>query len=255
MAAKLPYFRWYPADAESDAKYSAMCLAERGLYHAALNYAWTNNGLPVEVAEVARVLRLTPREFLKHWPRVSVCFEIIDGKLRNGRQEEERADANEKGLKASLSAKRRWTGDANALRRHMPTHCEGNARAYGSDYDASFLKKRGVGKNNEIATESRFREWWEIWSAVRGTHHENEAAQAYISVAGGIEVDVLECTRSYLASLDNPAKGYNPHTFLFEQVGSGFRGRWPASISNARESATEKAIRVGFERVQKTGRL
>ena len=131
MAKELPYFRWHPSDAESDARYAAMNMAERGLYHHALNYAWMNDGLPSDTDEVGRVLRATGQEFRRCWPRVSQCFQEVNGRLRNKRQEEDRADALDKGRKATASANRRWSqseGNANAL----PTQSEGNARASGS---------------------------------------------------------------------------------------------------------------------------
>jgi len=75
-----------------------------------------------------------------------------------------------------------------------------------------------------------FETWWVVWSGTRGTHHKQQALQAWMSVVNGKNADLcFECTASYLASLDNPARGYNPHTFLFEHAKDGFRGRWPIS--------------------------
>jgi hypothetical protein len=42
----LPYFRWFPADAETDHNYAALNDAELGLFHRLLNRSWINGGLP-----------------------------------------------------------------------------------------------------------------------------------------------------------------------------------------------------------------
>ena len=100
--------------------------------------------------------------------------------------------------------------------------------------------------------EGEYLEWWCVWSEVRGTHHENEAARAYISVAGGFGAEVLECTRSYLASLDNPAKGFNPDNFLFEQAKQKFKARWPAFTSRVfpkKETASEGVLSLMKKRI------
>lgn len=254
MAAKLPYFRFYPKDFDTDERVRGFDPRQIGIFVLALNHAWINDGLPSDESQLARLLRVTPRDFRAAWPAVRGCFqEFPDGRLKNNRQESERLECVSKSAKASESAKKRWSVDANAL----SAKCEGNARAYDYDSDASFLKKRGVGKNNELAPNSIFPDWWEIWSKVRGTHHSVEALQAWQRfVPVELESAVIECTASYLASLDNPAKGYNPDRFLESQAKEQFQSRWPACISGPkRESATEKSIRIGYERVQKTGRL
>lgn len=91
----LPYFRWYPADAEGDEKYSGLNREELGLFHQCLNKAWLNNGLPSDPAEVGRIMKLTVAELRRLWPRVSSLFYVreSDGRLVNRRQEEERAIA------------------------------------------------------------------------------------------------------------------------------------------------------------------
>lgn len=202
-----------------------MTMTERGLFHHALNYAWMNDGLPADDGEVGRILKATVREFRTAWPRVRQCFQEAEGKLRNKRQEEDRADAIEKGRKASASANRRWAqseGNANAL----PTQSEGNARASGSGY-GSLSGSESEKPKKEVS--NFFNEWWDVWSAVRGTAKKIQAVQAWQSVVfDGSGEAAIECTASYLASLDNPAKGFNPDTFIFEQAKDGFQARWPA---------------------------
>lgn len=73
-----------------------------------------------------------------------------------------------------------------------------------------------------------FDAWWSIWSSVRGTNHKRQAAMAWGQVATiDNEQESILCTASYVASLDNPAKGYNPENFLLDQARDGFSARWP----------------------------
>lgn len=75
-----------------------------------------------------------------------------------------------------------------------------------------------------------FEKWWSCWSAVRGTHHRQQAETAYVLyVTVDLEQACIDCTRSYLASLSNPASGFNPHNFLMNESSDDFRARWPAS--------------------------
>jgi hypothetical protein len=80
----------------------------------------------------------------------------------------------------------------------------------------------------EKEVSPKFESWWSGWSSIRGTNHKSQAAHAWLSVATvDNESSIADCTASYLASLDSPAKGYNPENFLFEQARDGFSARWP----------------------------
>ena len=101
-------------------------------------------------------------------------------------------------------------------------------------------------KKTFLADESIFPDWWQMWSKVRGTHHDREALQAWLSVVPmDLEGAAVECTASYLSSLDNTAKGFNPDNFLFEQAKNQFRARWPAFARNgaARETRAQRLAR------------
>ncbi len=104
MAKALPYFKWYPADAETDERYASMTDQELGFYHHCLNRSWINDGLPVEMDELARMMHVKGGYLAKVWPRVSCCFIIVGDRYRNKRQEEEREAANSKQLKCGQSA-------------------------------------------------------------------------------------------------------------------------------------------------------
>ena len=74
MNRKLPYFKWYPADAEMDENFRAMSDAEIGFYIRCLNHSWLNNGIPADSTERARALRSPLKYCDKQWVRVGRCF-------------------------------------------------------------------------------------------------------------------------------------------------------------------------------------
>jgi uncharacterized protein YdaU (DUF1376 family) len=155
----LPYFCWYPADAETDENFRMMSYEERGLYLTALNHAWLNDGLPIQPEELRSLFGMKAR-LDKLWPRVGRCFLEIDGRLRNPRQEQERATAMLKSSKARASADARW----------MRPHCEGNARASVSDSDSDSDSDSGSEKSKKVKIENYegqiddFDEFWpEYW--------------------------------------------------------------------------------------------
>ncbi len=110
LSKTLPYFKWYPSDAESDAKYAAMDDAELGFFHRCLNKSWTNGGLPVDPTERARILGRSKTYADKKWQRVGKCFQPSDADpdlLINPRQEKERKAAVEKSEQATSAVRSR----------------------------------------------------------------------------------------------------------------------------------------------------
>ena len=132
MASGLPYFQWYPADAEADESYRCMTFEELGLFHRALNSAWVNDGLPSSCERIALALHASKDVFDRSWPVVSECFFLADdGRLRNRRQEEQREKAQSKSQKAKHSAQERWS-----MRSHSERNAKAMPRAYDSDSDS-----------------------------------------------------------------------------------------------------------------------
>ena len=150
MATRLPYYKCWPADFESDQKYKALNLEERGLFHTLLNSAWLNDATipfePEEIWRIAGIAGLSLDDFTKLWVRVSKLWVSAPSGpegLCNPRQWRERVDAERKSGNAKASAAARWgtrpgediplppipfpleeiSGDAVALR----SHSEGNA--------------------------------------------------------------------------------------------------------------------------------
>jgi hypothetical protein len=77
-----------------------------------------------------------------------------------------------------------------------------------------------------------FDAWWALWSSVRGTNHRANAEQVFPrSVTTSMETDCMHCTASYLQSLSDPNRGFNPENFLIDQARDKFTARWPARAS------------------------
>lgn len=127
MAKDLPYYRLWVKDFDTNEAVRMLNLPEAGLFLFCLNHAWINDGLPSAPEAVARVLKIPLKEFLKHWGAVSACF-LSDGsgRLRNGRQEAERIQAQNKSRQASEAV-------AERERKRNRRSSSDDLRAYDSD--------------------------------------------------------------------------------------------------------------------------
>ncbi len=267
----LPYFRWYPADAETDSTYAAMTWAERGFYHWCLNYSWINNGLPAEESQIARAARMSPREFKKLWDIVGRCFTNVDGSYRNRRQEEERTYATTKSERATASVRTRYERNANvekqnyerttndlprALARESESESESDTKAETHTHTTSVRAalptlRKATAEDLSGPVSMHFEEWFQIWAATRGNAYRSNACSQYLSVVmAERENDVMECTRSYVAGPGaDPAHGYRPDRFLAEMARDSFKTRWPAQRAGPQrqETPTQAAIRKAKE--------
>ncbi len=148
---KLCYFKWYPADAEADATYRAMSDKERGFYHHCLNLVWTNDGLPADPAERARVLGRNRNEADALWgTRVLTRFiphPLRQGYLTDARLHQEGVQAKQKSVKAAESVKVRYE--------RTTTKTENVAlRASDYDYDSSYTVKPDTNPTTGIHSDS-----------------------------------------------------------------------------------------------------
>jgi hypothetical protein len=108
-------------------------------------------------------------------------------------------------------------------------------------------KPKAAGKESP-----RFSEWWEMWSKVRGTARKSAASTAWCAtVTPQNDQACIDCTRSYLDSLESPNKGFNPDTFLLEQAKEHFEARWPARATKTKMTPTEEAIAEAKEKQKK----
>ncbi len=130
---KSPSFQFYPRDFVADFDVAAMTLEEAGAYAILLSYAWLKDGLPNDLAKLARALHVSSRKFNAMWNEVGQKFYVAeDGRLRNARQEHERAaqaafvGVAGKGGKASAEARRRKFGSANPRAVREPAFVAGS---------------------------------------------------------------------------------------------------------------------------------
>lgn|GEM_PF-5425218 len=243
---KLPYFKWYPADAETDAEYAAMSDVERGLYHHALNVSWINRGLPVDLDERSRVLARPKKYIEKHWPRIGRKFQEAGGVLTNGRQEEERSKAILKSERATDAVRTRYERSTNVVPRALTrADCD-------SDFD-SFLnsKSREEKPIRTGAVAQSFAAFWARWCELtKRKQRESFACQAWVSVVEfETQVDAMACLERYGVS-DEVRRGIvkNPDNWIYEQARDGFTGEWqprdptPPPNGNGQQSRIKRAL-------------
>lgn len=236
----LPYFLWYPADAETDEGYSSLTDAELGFFHRCLNRAWLNDGLPADLDDLARAMNRTRNQLEKVWPRVSKLFQSreSDGRLVNRRQEEERENARRKSLNLQRN------GNANALK-GVPSASTRASESVSASGFVSFPKGSGALNPKHSKTYSmRFSEWWARYPLKT---QENLCAGVWIGlVTVDLESVVFACLDRYLAS-DMVARKIimSPERWLHDCSRDGWRSDWPAAGKpNGSAARHDEAIEI-----------
>lgn len=255
MANELPYFKWYPADADTDEDFRAMTDAEVGFYLRCLNHSWLNKGIPADSKARARTLRVTQSYGDKQWLTVGKRFEpSLDdpARLINTRQEIERERALTKSRRATDSIRTRYerTYERSYERRtNEPPHALAGADCV-SDFAGSFLELNK--KNSEAKpgiVRASFAQFWLRWCELtKRKQRESYACQAWISVVEfDTEALALACLERYGAS-DEVRRGIvtNPDKWIFDQARDKFTGEWqspdPLPPPNGSRSAKAKAV-------------
>ena len=137
MSKRLPYFRWFPADAEGDDFYMSLSREEFWLYHRCLNRSWMNDGIPSDLDELARIFRITRKQLDKWWTKVGQKWMQSPRdplKLVDRRQEEEHehvikmGEANRRPGNAN-AAKGKRVENADETRARFPRESDGAQRA------------------------------------------------------------------------------------------------------------------------------
>jgi len=150
---KFPYFRWFPADATVDDDYRRFTVEEKGLFHVCLNHGWLSDGLPGDLDELPEFLGVSRTTFSRCWRNVSKKWVLVEGRLRNKRQEEERQKVikkSESNSKAANSTKRMLSiRSSNAKRMLSECSANGSQRAYGSNSDSG-LGVQGEGVEDVV---------------------------------------------------------------------------------------------------------
>jgi uncharacterized protein YdaU (DUF1376 family) len=155
---RLPYYKMYPADCDADEHFRLMTFEQRGLYWTLLNHAWLNDGLPTAIDDIRDLCRLHQTDFERMWERVSKCFEIVDGRFRNRRQEKERAEVRSKSEQSADAARkmhaRKSSVHASAERPQDSRMADAVPRAYESvsEPDSEDFSKS---ENQEVAVVDR----------------------------------------------------------------------------------------------------
>jgi len=89
-AEKSPAFQFYPKDFLSDPNVIGMRMAERGAYITLLCLCWTEQALPADPAQLAKLCKIPRPVFMSMWPALSRCFKIENHVLTQPRLERER---------------------------------------------------------------------------------------------------------------------------------------------------------------------
>lgn len=256
----LPYFKWFPADAQTDAFFLSLSYEERGMYHTCLDLAWMNDGIPADPDELCGLLRLSRKQFDRLWARLSRKWAPSPRdpqKIVNPRQEEERESA------LSKSGNMKRNGNQNARRRNAEeTQLRPNAftRASVSVSDSvseSFLegKRTALQKRNVVEhpgaptqeSDDRFEEIWQRWPRKTG---KNAAAMDWVSVVTPANVaEVMACAERYLGS-DEVARGAVKNLgstpektgWLIDCARDNWESDWPKAVQQGKKSNFDLAL-------------
>ena len=226
----LPYFRWFPADAETDNAYSALDDRELGFFHRCLNRSWLNDGLPADREELARTMKVSRVYLEKLWPRVSKLFQEADGKIFNRRQEEERTKAKTKSETATNSVRTRYERSFERSSDELPRALARAECVSVSVSDAGFVsRKRSPEEKPKSDASMRFTEFWKRYPLKDVA--ENLSAGIWLGlVTIDVECAVFACLERYLAS-DQVARGIvkSPNNWLHDCSRANWECVWPAA--------------------------
>ena len=169
----------YPADAEVDENFRLMSMEARGLYWTLLNHAWINDGLPESLDDIRELVRLSQKDFERLWVRVSRCFESVDGRHRNRRQEVERSEVRTKSESATKSVRTRYERTVNVPIRAIARALT-SVSVSDSDSDSEDSKKES-GKDFRRIQERWFCE--ELWPICWRKVDRAEALKSFLKQA------------------------------------------------------------------------
>ncbi|MBL8863036.1 MAG: DUF1376 domain-containing protein [Planctomycetes bacterium] len=86
-----PAFQFYPSDYLSGRKTRRLTLEQRGAWLELICSEWLDGPLENDHAELARIIGVSLKDFLRIWQGLDRCFELQGGKLVNPRLERERS--------------------------------------------------------------------------------------------------------------------------------------------------------------------
>lgn len=230
----LPYYRWYPADAETDSVYASLNDAELGFYHRCLNRAWLNGGIPSNLDDLAAAFRRSRKSLDRVWPKVSsrwVTSKDDPALLVNPRQEKEREYARTKSERNTDAVRTRYERSSNVVqharaRADCVSECD-------SASDFGNLKNFPAQKLKTVTApmSHRFEEYWALQPGK--TMRKDLAAAVWAhEVTTDNEEALFACLARYLASAE-VARGtlMNPENWLSACAAGNFTATWPARAS------------------------
>lgn len=180
---------WYPSDWLGSETHAELSAEERAVYFDLLNRAWMRGGTLPNSDEQLRKLGGVSHDF--DVSRVKARFQLdAQGTLYHPRLLEEYEKVAKRSESASKSASIRWDKkhDANALR----THCESNARAFGSGSGSSSLDSEGGCKGETIT----FADFWALYPLRKS---KNDAMKAWAKLKPEHHSEVLDGVRREIA--------------------------------------------------------
>lgn len=233
----LPYFRWYPADAETDAAYLSLTEAELGLFHRCLNHSWMNGGIPANSKDLAAALRISERTINRLWPKVSRMFSAstsIPEKLLNPRQEEERTYATTKSERATAAVRTRYVRTTNDI----PRAYESVSVSASEDKNIPSRKKSITDFDTGLTGP-----FFDFWAKYPRKVGQDAAARAWNSVVKeGQEPLVLACEERYLHSREVATGAIlAADNWLFKCADDGWKCEWPVNGSKTKQQEASDA--------------
>jgi uncharacterized protein YdaU (DUF1376 family) len=108
--AKPPAFQFYAREWLAEDTLG-LTLEEKGAHIDLLALAWLDGGIPTDAGRLARILRVSPRQFAKLWPAVAERWHPEGDRLVNRKMEEYRGEL------ASFKAERSEAGRRGAEKR------------------------------------------------------------------------------------------------------------------------------------------
>jgi uncharacterized protein YdaU (DUF1376 family) len=181
-STKSPAFQFYVRDFLGSSKVDGMSMTERGIYITLLARCWDENGLPTDIAKLAKMARMKPAQFDRIWlgGHLHECFTERAGRLHNDRLDEERRKQQAFRRRQTDKAVKRWDSSGNATA--SVRHASGNALLSSSSI-ASSKKEKEISDESPIVLtfptsgtpdewhlrESQVAKWTEAYPALNVT--------------------------------------------------------------------------------------
>ncbi len=90
---KAPAYQWYPKDYELDEAVKLMTYEQEGIYRRLLDHQALHGSIPADPRDIAMLVpKVSLKRFLSLWPRLSVKFHLVAGRLVNGKLEKVKAN-------------------------------------------------------------------------------------------------------------------------------------------------------------------